>query len=108
MILAISQGGWTAIGAAVGPLLVFITWVASRKGVMQAQEADMLTRVTNASISTTETMRLLLEPLEREIAELRGEIHVLRTHITSLEGQIKDLGHEPPQIPPFPPYGRTK
>lgn len=107
-MIALSQAAWTALGAIFGPALVFITWLASRKSVTKTADTELMTAAVNASLSTTETMRLLLGPLEEEIAELRREVVLLRVHVTSLEGQIRELGHDPAPPPQIPPFGRTK
>lgn len=114
-----SPAAWGVIGAVIGPLLVFVTFLASRHQEGQKTEADIMQATVASALSTTETMRLLLQPLEEEIstlrreaseaqvararenAEMRQEIKLLRQHITALEGHIRTLGGTPPE-PPFP------
>lgn len=57
-----------------------------------------MSATVQSALATTETMRLLLQPLESEISELRAEIVLLRAHVTALEGQIRDMDVDP--IPP--------
>ena len=90
-----SPATWGFLGAVAGPLLVFITWLASRRQAASAAQADLVTATVNASLSTTETMRLLLKPLEDEIAELRTQVTQLRFHIQLLENQVREMGGKP-------------
>lgn len=94
-----SDAAWMAITATVGPILLFITYLLSRRQTGETTIADIMsTQVTNA-LSTTETMKGLLAPLEAEIATMRKEIILLREHINVLEKQIIALGHIPPELP---------
>lgn len=97
-----SPAAWAALGAAVGPVLLFITYLASRKQQEAAASYQAAAGVVSSALSTTETMRLLLQPLEEEISDLRKEIIVLRTHVTSLETQIREMGGKPVDPPEFP------
>lgn len=94
-----SPAAWGFLGAVIGPVLVFVTWLASRRQAKQTATADLLTATVNASLSTTDTMRLLLKPLEAEIAELRRQVTQLRFHIQLLEGQIREMGADPVDPP---------
>lgn len=94
-MFGLSVEAWGFMGAAAGPVLVFVTWVLSRRQARQAATAELMTATVNASLSTTETMRMLLQPLEQEIAELRRQIAVLRLHVQLLEDQVRELGDEP-------------
>lgn len=98
-----SPAAWGALGAAIGPLLLFITYIASKRTNDATAAQAAAAGVVTSALSTTETMRLLLVPLEQEISELRTEIVVLRTHITSLEAQIREMGGHPIE-PPSPNY----
>lgn len=90
-----SPAAWGAIGAAIGPFLLFVTWIASKRNADAAAAQAAAAGVVTSALSTTETMRLLLVPLEDEISELRKEIIVLRTHVTALESQIREMGGKP-------------
>jgi polyhydroxyalkanoate synthesis regulator phasin len=90
---------WAAIAALLGPILLFITYLMSRKQTSRTFMSDLMTAQINSALSTTETMRTLLEPLESEISDLRQEIVILRNHITVLEAKIVELGHQPPEFP---------
>lgn len=90
-----SPAAWGFLGAVAGPALLFVTWAASRRQQKASVAAEAMAATTTAALATTETMRLLIAPLEREISALRGEVRQLRFHITVLEGQIRDMGAEP-------------
>lgn len=100
-----TPNAWATIGAVVGPLLLFLTYVLSRQQAGKTFMADIMSTQVNSALATTETMKMLLEPLEAEISDMRDEIVSLREHITMLEDQIKTLGHKPIE---FFPYGRQK
>ena len=104
-----STSAWAVIGAAIGPILVTLTWVFSRREAKQTSDSTVMQRTVEGALSTTETMRLLLEPLEHEIAELRNEVQTLRIHVQALETQVHELGEDPvTQAPDFNPFGRMK
>lgn len=93
-----SPAAWGALGAAIGPLLVFLVWVLSRREAAKGADFNAMASAVKASLDTTKTMQTLLAPLEAEISQLRIEVVLLRTHVNALERQIKALGHDP--IPP--------
>lgn len=103
-----SPAAWGALAAVVGPTLVFVTWLASRRQERDNASSSVMSRTIEGALSTTQTMRLLLVPLEHEITELRNEIALLRIHVTSLEAQVRELGHDPIPPPDVPPFGRIK
>lgn len=90
---------WAGIGAILGPTLLFVTYLLSRRQTGRTFMFDLMTAQINSALATTETMRTLLAPLEAEMADLREEIVILRTHITVLEAKIVELGHQPPEFP---------
>lgn len=90
-----SPAAWGFLGAVAGPTLVFVTWLASRRQAKATATAEMMSATVSASLSTTETMRKLLKPLEEEISELRSQVTQLRVHIQLLEDQVKAMGAQP-------------
>lgn len=97
-----STEAWVALSAVVGPVLVFITWIFSRRESAKGADFAAMASAVQASLDTTAVMKGLLGPLESEIKELRVElaqqtikITLLQTHVVALEAQIKALGHEP-------------
>jgi hypothetical protein len=94
-----STGNWMALTVTVGPILIFITYLLSRRQQGETTLSSIMSAQVSNALSTTETMKGLLAPLESEIASMRDEIIVLRKHITVLEQQIIDLGQKPPDLP---------
>jgi hypothetical protein len=83
---------------ALGPLLLFATYLLSRGGKTQAVLVDTMSAQVQSALSTTDTMRLLLEPLEKEMAEMREEMTLLKQHIVVLETLLREQGTEPPPL----------
>ena len=94
-----SNGNWMALTATLGPILIFITYLLSRRQQGEATLSGIMTAQVSNALATTETMKGLLVPLEAEIATMRKEIITLREHITVLEQQIISLGDIPPSLP---------
>jgi hypothetical protein len=94
-----SAGNWMALTVTVGPILIFITYLLSRRQQGESTLATIMSTQVSNALSTTETMKGLLAPLEAEVSSMREEIIVLRKHITVLEQQIIDLGQNPPELP---------
>jgi hypothetical protein len=95
-----STGNWMALTVTVGPILIFITYLLSRRQQGETTLSSIMSAQVSNALSTTETMKGLLAPLEAEIASMRDEIVILRKHITVLEDKIIELGEKPPD----PPY----
>jgi hypothetical protein len=94
-----NNGTWMALTVTVGPILIFITYLLSRRQQSEISLSTILSTQVSNALSTTETMKGLLAPLEAEIASMRDEIVILRKHITVLEKQIVELGEKPPELP---------
>jgi phage shock protein A len=90
-----STGSWMALTVIVGPVLIFITYLLSRRQQTENTLATIMSTQVASALSTTETMKGLLSPLETEISNMREEIITLRKHINVLEKQILELGHQP-------------
>lgn len=96
-----SPAAWAFLGAVVGPTLVFVTWLLSRPQSTRASNNDIMAKVLEGALSTTESMRMLIAPLEDEIHQLRVEVASLRMHVTALEVQVRQLGGVPLPPPQF-------
>jgi hypothetical protein len=94
-----NNGNWMALTVLVGPILIFVTYLLSRRQQGQTTLSQIMSAQVSSALSTTETMKGLLAPLETEIASMRDEIIVLRKHITVLENKIVELGENPPDFP---------
>ena len=94
-----NTGTWMALTVTVGPILIFITYLLSRRQQTDNALTTIMTSQVSNALATTETMKGLLVPLEQEISNMREEIITLRKHITVLEAQIVELGHNPPALP---------
>ena len=103
-------------------IVVLVAVVAAVGAVIASRVRDRnnpMSQTVTAALATTEVVQSLLAPMQSEIAELRGEVSVLkvaaidmraentllRERVAVLEEQIRSLGHEP--LPDYDPR-RTK
>lgn len=119
-----SQAVVTAIGAVLGPLLVFITWVLTRRHneVIEdtASITDAVGAITDANVNIATIFTTMLAPMQSEMARMaevesrqseemeamRAELTALQMRFTSiiryvniLRRQVSDSGSEPAPIP---------